>query len=133
MKILYPDLKPIINKFILNKWQKSWDDQTQNKFHHLQDTIGEWLTGYRRNRKEVILFKLRFNLIHMIHSYLLKSPLPICSMCKVLTIKHILINCDRFRQIRPKCYQTSNLKDLFKNTKLVEILSFLKENFFIKI
>ena len=28
-KIPYIDLKPLINKFILKKWQKSWDDQTQ--------------------------------------------------------------------------------------------------------
>ena len=39
-------------------------------------------------------------------------------------------NCYRFIQIHP----TSNLKDLFKNTKQEEILSFLKEtNPFIKI
>ena len=32
---------------------------------------------------------------------------PVCSKCKVpLTVKHILINCDRFRQIRPKHNQT---------------------------
>ena len=29
-KIPYTDLKPLINKFILKKWQKSWDDQIQN-------------------------------------------------------------------------------------------------------
>ena len=44
-----------------------------------------------------------------------------------LTLKDILINCNMFRQIRPKYYQTSNLKDLFKNTKPEEILCFLKE------
>ena len=40
-KIPYTNLKPLINKLILKKWQKSWDDQTQNKLHHIQDTIGE--------------------------------------------------------------------------------------------
>ena len=56
-------------------------------------------------------------------------------MCKVpLTVKHILINGDRFRQSRSKYDQTNNLKDFFKNTKPEEILSFLKEtNQFIKI
>ena len=28
-KIPYTDLKPLINKFILEKWQKSWVDQTE--------------------------------------------------------------------------------------------------------
>ena len=92
-KIPYADLKRIINKFILKKWQNSWDDQTQNKLH----IIHNWLTCFRRNRKELILSR----------------PSPICSTCKVtLTIKHILINCDRFRQIHPKYYQSSTLKDL---------------------
>ena len=51
-----------------------------------------------------------------------------------LLVKHILINCDSFCQIHPKHYQTNNLKNLFKNSKPEEILSFLKEiNLFIKI
>ena len=135
-KIPYTDLKPLINKFIIKKWQKSWDDQTQNKLHHIQDTIGKWPAGYRRNRKKVIISRLRIGHTHIAHSHLLKREDPlICSTCKVPpTVKHILINCDRFRQIHPKHYQTNNLKNLFKNSKPEEILSFLKEiNLFIKI
>ena len=51
-KIPYTDLKLIINKFIFKKLQKSWYDQIRNKLHYIQDTIGEWLAGYRRNRKK---------------------------------------------------------------------------------
>ena len=108
-KIPYTDLKPLINKFILKKWQKSWDDQTQNKLHHIQDTIGEWPSGYRRNwKEEVIISRLHIGHTHITHSHLLKGEdSPVCSTCKVpLTVKHILINCDRFRQIHPKHYQT---------------------------
>ena len=53
-KIPYTDLKPL-KKFILKKWKKSWDDQTQNKLHHIEDTIGEWPAGYKRNRKDFVL------------------------------------------------------------------------------
>ena len=125
-----------MNKSILKKWQKSWDYQTQNKLHHIQDTIGEWPAGYRRNRKEVIISRFRIGHTHITHSHLLKGEdSPVCPTCKVpLTVKRILINCDRFRQIRPKHNQTNNLKNLFKNSKPEEILSFLKEiNLFIKI
>ena len=90
--------------------------------------IGEWPAGYRRNRK-VIISRLYW-------SHLLKGEaLPVCLTCKVpLTVKHILINCDRFWQIHSKHYQTDNLKNLLKNPKPEEILSFLKEiNLFIKI
>jgi len=31
--IPYTDLKPIINKYIHNKWQQTWNVQTQNKLH----------------------------------------------------------------------------------------------------
>ena len=40
-KIPYTDLKPLIKKFIHKKLQKSWDDQTQNNLHHIQDSIGK--------------------------------------------------------------------------------------------
>ena len=40
-KFPYTDLKPIIDKFIHEKLQKSWDDQTQYKLPHIQDIIGE--------------------------------------------------------------------------------------------
>ena len=129
-KIPYTDLKSLINKFILKKWQKSWDYQTQNKLHHIQDTIGEWPAGYRRNRKEVIISRLHIGHTHMTHSHLLKGEdSPVCPTCKVpLTVKHILINCNRFRQIRPKHYQTNNLKNLFKKLQTRGNLKFSKRN-----
>ena len=72
-KIPYTDLKPLINKFILKKWQKSWADQTQNKLHHIQDTICEWLAGYRRNRKEMIISRLCIGHTDITHSHFLKG------------------------------------------------------------
>ena len=69
-KIPYTNLKPL-NEFILKKWQKSWDDQTQKKLHHIQDPIGEWPTGYRRNRKEEgIISTLCIGYTHITHSHL---------------------------------------------------------------
>ena len=66
------NLKPLINKFKLKKWQKSWDDQTQNKLYHIQDTIGECSAGYWRNKKELILSRLYIGHTHITHSHLLK-------------------------------------------------------------
>ena len=64
----------------------------------------------------MILSRLCIGHMHIFRSHLLKKEDPlIYSTCKVpLTVKHILINCDRFRQIHPKYYQTNNL-DLFKH------------------
>ena len=89
-KIPYTDLKPLINKFIIKKWQKSWDDQTKKKLHHIQDTIGEWPAGYWRNRKEeVIISRLCIGHTHITHSHLLKGedpPPP--SMFNMLSSSH---------------------------------------------
>ena len=133
----YTDLKPTIKKFISNKWQKSWDNQTQNKLHEIQEAIGEWPTGYRSIRREVvILARLRIGHTHITHSHLLKGEdAPVCPSCKVqLTTKHILLNCNNLKYIRTKYYQARNLRDIFKNTNPENIFNFLKKsNFFSKI
>ena len=61
------------------------------------------------------------------YTYFQRNIAPnMLNMQSILHVKHILINCDRFRQIFPKYYQTSYLKDHFKNTRPEENLSFLK-------
>ena len=105
IKIPHTDLKPIINKFILKKWQKSWDNQTQNNLHHIQDMICKRPTGYRRDRK-VILSRLQIGHTHITHSHLFKkkkkSSTLICSMYKVfLTVNWIILNCDSFKLTHP--------------------------------
>ena len=110
--------------------QKSWDYQTQNKLHHIQDTISEWPAGYRRNRKEVIISRLYIGHTQITHSHLLKGEdSPVYPTCKVpLTVKHILINCDRFRQICPKHYQTNNLKTALQKLQTRGNLKLSKRN-----
>ena len=127
-KIPYTDLKPTIKKFISDKWQKSWDNQAQNKLHEIQEAIGEWPTGHRSIRREVIPARLRIGHTHITHSHLLKGEdAAVCSTCEVqLTSKHILLNCNNFKHIRTKYYQARNLRDIFKNTNPESIFNFLK-------
>jgi len=42
--IPYTDLKPIINKYIHNKWQQTWNSQTQNKLYQIYPTIPSYST-----------------------------------------------------------------------------------------
>ena len=96
------------------------------KLHKIQEAIGEWPTGYRR---EVILARLRIGHTHITHSHLLKGEVaPVCPSCKVqLTTKHILLNCNNLKHIRTKYYQARNLRDIFKNTNPENIFDFLKK------
>ena len=89
-----------------------------------------WPAGYRRNRKEgMILSRFHIGHTHITHSYLQKRDgTQIWSTRKVpLTVKHILINYDRFRQTHPKNFQRSHLKDLLKVPNQKDILIFWKE------
>ena len=60
-KILDTDLKLIIHKFIIDKWQTSWDDQI-HKLHRKQNTIGEWPVGYRKKKEKKKQYSLDFTL-----------------------------------------------------------------------
>ena len=129
-KIPYTDLKPTIKKFISDKWQKSWDNQTQNKLHEIQEAIREWLTSHRSiRREEVILARLRIGHTHITHSHLLKGKdAPVYPTCKVqLTTKHILLNCNTLKHICTNYYRARNLGDIFKNTNPENIFNFLKK------
>ena len=120
----------VYNNFKCPYKKKSWN------LLYAPPTIGKWPAGYRRNRKEVIISRLRIGHTYITHLHCLKEEDPaVCSTCKVpLTVYENVFDCERFRQICSKHYQTNNLKDLFKNSKPEEILSFLKEtNLFIKI
>ena len=68
----------------------------------------------------------RFNDIP--HEFLLKGePPPECIPCNcLLTIKHLLIECVDFNDVRQRFYQVPSLQDLFKTVKPEVILEFLK-------
>ena len=56
-------------------------------------------------------------LTRLTHSYLLKrEDKPQCIGCATqLTIKHFLLECIDFIDVRRSCFQSNNLKDLFKD------------------
>ena len=62
------------------------------------------------------------------HEFLLKGePPPECIPCNcLLTIKHLLIECVDFNDVRQRFYQVPSLQDLFKTVKPEVILEFLK-------
>ena len=102
-KIPYSDLRPLINSFILNKWQESWDNEINNKLHTVKPVIGEWYPAYQPIRKdEVILSRLRIGHARNTHSYLLKRELqPECIPCQEpFTVKHFLLDCIDFQLSR---------------------------------
>ena len=87
-------------------------------------------------REEIILARLRIGHTRLTHSYLLKrEEQPYCIGCDTpFTVRHFLLDCADFDRERRSLFQVNNLKDLFKDVSVENMLSFLKNvNLFNKI
>ena len=73
--------------------------------------------------------RLRLGHSHLTHSFLLKrEDPPFCVGChQHITIKHVLLDCIEFSDVRPRFYNVNGLNELFGQVPPDVILSFLKE------
>ena len=79
-------------------------------------------------RDQSVFNRCRIGHSRLTHEFLLKGePPPECIPCNCpLTIKHLLIECVDFNDVRQRFYQAPSLQDLFKTVKPEVILEFLK-------
>jgi hypothetical protein len=49
--IPYTDFNPFIMKYILIRWQDSWDQQIHNKLHEIHSPVGKNPCSYGQNLK----------------------------------------------------------------------------------
>ena len=72
--IPYTDFKPFLVKYILKRWQDSWDKQIHNKLHEIHPLVGKTPCSYVQNRKEqVVLTRCRIGHSRLTHSYWLNN------------------------------------------------------------
>ena len=135
-KLPCTDFKPFINRYILSKWQLSWDRATFNKLHEIKPVLGKNNIYRSLRREEVVLTRLRIGHTRLTHSYLLKrEDQPFCISCnEPFTVKHFLIDCIEFFHVRRQFFQTNDLRYLYENVPNDSILMFLKHiNLFNKV
>ena len=124
------DLRFVIKRLVLNCWQQDWNNQTNNKLHSVQPTIGFWPLCQRKSRREeIVLTRIRIGHTHYTHGYLLRGedqPECVACMCP-LTVRHILLECADFLHNRRKYYNVPSLFDLFDQVPPSKILNYLKE------
>ena len=53
-KIPFSNFKPSFNKYILEEWQTSWNNNTGNNQFEIKPRIGEYQSVVRNIRKEVV-------------------------------------------------------------------------------
>ena len=136
-KIPFSNFKPSINKYILEEWQTSWNNSIGNKLLDIKPTIGEYQSVVRNIRKEeVVLARLRLGHTRVTHSYLLQGEeQPQCVGCDApFTVRHFLLECGDFAQVKNNCFRIDNMKELFQDIHIDSIMTFLRQtNLFNKI
>ena len=106
----------------------SWERATFNKLLEIKPVLGK-NTIYRSLRRvEVVLTCLRIGHTRITNSYLLKredQPLRI-SCYEPFTVKHFLIDCIEFSQVRRQFFKTNDLRYLFEDVPADNTLKLLK-------
>ena len=114
----YSDFKICIEKYILKRWQNSWDQQIYIKLHEIHSLVDKSHCSYGQNRKDqVVLTRCHIGHDRLTHSYLLNNEeRPECIPCNFnYSVKHIFVDCVDVAHIRQTFYIDINLYDLFTN------------------
>ena len=128
-KIPFNNFKPFIKKYVSDKWQTLWDETPFNKLKEIEPIVNHHrLIPKLSRREEIVLARLRIGHTRVTHSCLLKrEERPYCIGCDTpFTVRHFLLDCADFDRERRSLFEVNNLKDLFKDVSVENILSFLK-------
>jgi len=131
MKLPATGMYPRITKLIFDEWQEVWDCCAGNKLHAIRPTVGDYKQKTCLSRRDTVLLnRLHIDHTRLTHFFLLS---PECGTCQCpLTVKHILVECVDFKDVRNKHFVASSIKDLFDNIEAHKIIEFIKETRFYK-
>jgi hypothetical protein len=72
--ISYADCKTFILKYILKRWQDSWEQQIYSKLHEMHFLAGKTSCSYGQIRQEpVVLTRCRIGHCRITYSYFIKQ------------------------------------------------------------
>jgi len=118
-----------------NLFGRNWNCCTGNKLHAIRPAIGYYKQKTCLSRRDTVLLnRLRIGHTRLTHSFLLSGDdIPECGTCQCpLTVKHILVECFVFKDVRNKHFVASSIKDLFDAIEAHKIIDFIKETRFYK-
>jgi len=131
--IPYRDWYPKIEGAAREIWKRKWNAERRYTYE-VKDAPGKWkkIKNISR-RKEVVISRLRLGHCKLTHEYLVKEfpcPPPICRWCDsaVMTVKHILVDCDDLKPTRQRFLSRKrlNISNLLGDEGIVrEVIAFL--------
>ena len=92
-------------------------------------TSNQLLVNINIRREKVVLARLRLGHTRVTHSYLLQGEEPPqCVGCDApFTVRHFLLECGDFAQVRNNCFHVDNMKELFQDIHIDSIMTFLRQ------
>jgi len=103
------DYVPHIKRALTVQWQREWEDPNRvDKLFEIKPSVLPWdEPNFKLRRQETIIARLRIGHTRITHGHLMsgvKEP-RICKKHRViLTIKHILVECDIYEKVRRECF-----------------------------
>ena len=134
--ILHTDMKRPVREAVLRRWQEDWNslDRIGRKLREIKLDVSRWKSSLNKSRRiETALSRLRVGHTNITHSYLMQSQAnpPECDRCREpITVKHLLLRCPKYSQVRNKYFNNPTLPDMLAeggNFSVHRIVGFLKE------
>ena len=134
--IPHTDMKRTVREAVFKKWQEQWNslDQEGRKLREIKKNVEKWKSSLNKSRRiETALSRLRVGHTNITHTYLMQSQAnpPECERCrKIVTVKHLLLECRKYTQVRNKYFSNPTLLDILgesSNFSINKIIGFLKE------
>ena len=124
------DWLPIATQYVKTQRKIQWDNIQTNKLKEIIPDLSEYhQLQCDTRRDEVVMTRLRIGHSRLTHSFLMKGePPPECIGCNTaFTIKHILLDCVDFADVRKLFYNVQDMNKLFKTVSKEKILGFIRE------
>ena len=131
-EIPHTDFKMKINKYILQQRQQRWNNNENDKLLKITPPsvglIFNNLKSFKKPKRGVYMSRPQIGHTRITPSYIIEGKQqPMCYACQTkYTMKHILIECTDLAHIRKIFYSANNMKELFQNTEINDVISFLK-------
>lgn len=115
----HTDIKNHLKQKILEIHNSEWQ-QSHNKLKEIQQDTRRPLPFPKTRRAQVIISRLRIGHTRITHEHLMKkTEPPICETCQVIiTVKHLLIECNKFINERRNCKFPESIGELLGESKV---------------
>ena len=114
------ELKKLVHNKLLEEWKEVWNTSSNSQLKHIKQIVNQYNPALKFKRSnQVLLTRLRIGHTKITHHHLFKKEdRKICELCKVpITVKHLLLECNKYVKEREKCFQNSDLDNLLNDTK----------------